>query len=56
VAASIVTAGHRTTSEFREYERGVTASINASVQPVLQRYLSRLQAGLAQRGYQRDFW
>jgi len=25
-------------------------------QPVLQRYLSRLQAGLAQRGYQRDFW
>jgi len=52
---AFVTAGHRTTSEFREYERGVTASINASVQPVLQRYLSRLQAGLAERGYQRDF-
>jgi N-methylhydantoinase A len=53
--SAYVTAGHRTTSEFREYERGVTAAINASVQPVLQRYLSRLQSGLAERGYQRDF-
>ncbi|HYI06176.1 MAG TPA: hydantoinase/oxoprolinase family protein, partial [Reyranella sp.] len=50
-----VTVGHRITSEFREYERGVTASVNASVQPVLQRYLSRLQEGLAARGYRRDF-
>jgi len=50
-----VTAGNTITSEFREYERGVTAAINASVQPVLQRYLSRLQAGLAERGYARDF-
>jgi N-methylhydantoinase A len=50
-----VTVGHRITSEFREYERGVTASVNASVQPVLQRYLSRLQQGLAARGYRRDF-
>jgi N-methylhydantoinase A len=50
-----VTVGHRITSEFREYERGVTASVNASVQPVLQRYLTRLQEGLAARGYRRDF-
>jgi N-methylhydantoinase A len=50
-----VTVGHRITSEFREYERGVTAAVNASVQPVLQRYLSRLQSGLAARGYRRDF-
>ena len=50
-----VTVGHRMTSEFREYERGVTAAVNASVQPVLQRYLSRLQEGLAARGYRRDF-
>ena len=50
-----VTVGHRIISEFREYERGVTASLNAAVQPVLQRYLSRLQSGLAERGYTRDF-
>jgi N-methylhydantoinase A len=50
-----VTVGHRITSEFREYERGVTAAVNASVQPVLHRYLSRLQEGLAARGYRRDF-
>ncbi|HMN80119.1 MAG TPA: hydantoinase/oxoprolinase family protein [Burkholderiaceae bacterium] len=50
-----VTMGHAITSEFREYERGVTAAVNASVQPVLQRYLSRLQAGLSERGYRRDF-
>jgi N-methylhydantoinase A len=50
-----LTVGHRITSEFREYERGVTASINAAVQPVLHRYLSRLQSGLQGRGYARDF-
>ena len=35
-----VTAGHAILSEYREYERGVTAAVNASVQPVL-RPLSR---------------
>jgi N-methylhydantoinase A len=50
-----VTAGHEITAEFREYERGVTAAVNAAVQPVLQRYLARLEAGLSARGYRRDF-
>jgi N-methylhydantoinase A len=50
-----LTVGHRIISEFREYERGVTASLNAAVQPVLQRYVSSLQSGLAARGYRRDF-
>ncbi len=49
-----VTAGHEILSEFREYERGVTAAVNASVQPILERYLARLTSGLAQRGYKRD--
>ena len=40
--------------EFREYERGVTASVNAAVQPVLHRYLSGLQSGLSSRGFTRD--
>ena len=50
-----LTVGHRLTSEFREYERGVTASLSAAVQPVLQRYLGSLQQGLAEQGYARDF-
>lgn len=49
-----VTAGHEVLSEFREYERGVTAAVGASVQPILERYLARLTDGLATRGYDRD--
>lgn len=49
-----VTAGHEILSEFREYERGVTAAVNASVQPILERYLARLLDGLRGRGYGRD--
>jgi N-methylhydantoinase A len=46
-----VTAGHQIISEYREYERGVTAAVNASVQPVLHRYIERLQGELAGRGF-----
>jgi N-methylhydantoinase A len=49
-----VTAGHAILSEYREYERGVTAAVNASVQPVLDRYLSRLRKELGAKGYDRD--
>lgn len=49
-----VTLGHELLSEFREYERGTTASVNAAVQPVLDRYLHRLQEKLAARGHRRD--
>jgi len=49
-----ITAGHRILSEYREYERGVTAAVNAAVQPVLERYLSRLVAGLREQGYRRE--
>jgi N-methylhydantoinase A len=49
-----VTAGHSILSEYREFERGVTAAVNASVQPVLQRYLSRLRQELAGKGFDRD--
>ena len=37
-----ITAGHAVLSEYREYERGTTATVNAAVQPVLARYLTRL--------------
>lgn len=46
-----ITLGHALLSESREYERGVTAAVNASVQPLLERYLARLTADLAQGGY-----
>ncbi len=49
-----VTRGHAILSEYREYERGVTAAVNASVQPVLHRYLARLTEELAANGYARD--
>jgi N-methylhydantoinase A len=49
-----VTLGHRLLSEFREYERGTTASVNAAVQPVLDRYIRRLQGELEARGFRRD--
>lgn len=51
---SYITTGHSLLSEAREYERGVTAAVNASVQPVLERYISRLAGELAARGYDRD--
>jgi N-methylhydantoinase A len=49
-----ITTGHSLLSEYREYERGVTASINASVQPILHNYIGRLQGELKSAGYQRD--
>jgi N-methylhydantoinase A len=49
-----ITLGHALLSESREYERGVTAAVNASVQPLLERYVARLAAQLAAKGYQRD--
>jgi N-methylhydantoinase A len=49
-----ITMGHSLLSESREYERGVTAAVNAAVQPLLERYLARLQSELTRRGYPRD--
>lgn len=49
-----VTMGHALLSETREYERGVTAAVNASVQPILARYIRRLREELAAKGYRGD--
>jgi N-methylhydantoinase A len=49
-----ITMGHALLSESREYERGVTAAVNASVQPLLERYVARLADQLKARGYARD--
>jgi N-methylhydantoinase A len=49
-----VTAGHNVVAEYREYERGTTAAVNAAIQPVLHRYIERLQKELAGRGFARE--
>ena len=46
-----LTAGHLILSEYREYERGTTAAVNAAVQPILDRYLRRLRDELGARGH-----
>ena len=49
-----VTVGHTLLSEYREYERGVTATVNAAIQPVLHRYIERLACELAARGFRAE--
>ena len=46
-----ITTGHSLLSESREFERGVTAAVNASVQPLLERYIGRLAKELGDGGY-----
>ena len=49
-----ITTGHSLLSETREFERGVTAAVNASVQPLLERYVARLRKELGGKGYRGD--
>ena len=46
-----ITTGHSLLSESREFERGVTAAVNASVQPLLERYIHCLVDELKTQGY-----
>jgi N-methylhydantoinase A len=46
-----VVASHQITREWREYERTSTAVLSAYVQPVAERYLSRLVDGVQQAGF-----
>ncbi len=49
-----ITMGHAILSEYREYERGTTAAVNGSVQPILHRYIDRLSGELREMGYAND--
>src|SRR6185437_6621635 len=44
-------ASHQITREWREYERTSTAVLSAYVQPVAERYLSRLADGVRAQGF-----
>ena len=46
-----VVASHQITREWREYERSSTAVLSAYVQPIAERYLGRLQKGVAADGF-----
>jgi N-methylhydantoinase A len=46
-----VVASHQITREWREYERTSTAVLSTYVQPVAERYLTRLADGVRERGF-----
>ncbi|MEZ2147777.1 hydantoinase/oxoprolinase family protein [Bradyrhizobium sp. DN5] len=46
-----VVSSHQITREWREYERTSTAVLSAYVQPIAEYYLSRLLAGLREKGF-----
>ncbi len=46
-----VVASHQITREWREYERSNTTVLSAYVQPVAERYLTRIEEGLNAEGY-----
>ncbi|WP_349358379.1 hydantoinase/oxoprolinase family protein [Stappia sp.] len=49
-------ASHQITREWREYERTNTAVLSAYVQPIAERYLSRLAGGLKDKGFDRNLY
>jgi N-methylhydantoinase A len=49
-----VTLSSDVIKEYREFERATAATMNAAVQPILERYLSRLQQELGGKGYTDD--
>jgi N-methylhydantoinase A len=51
-----VCASHAVLPQFREYERFSTTVLNAYLGPLMARYLDRLKAGLAEKGYRRDVY
>jgi len=50
-----ITIGSAILAEFREYERGVAATVNAAIRPVLARYMERLRRELRAENYHHDF-
>lgn len=46
-----VVASHQITREWREYERTNTAALSAYVQPIAERYLTRLTEGLSKASF-----
>ncbi len=48
-----ITMGHEITREWREYERTMTAVLNAYVKPKLTKYLEKLEESFREKGFRR---
>jgi N-methylhydantoinase A len=51
IPGASISASHRITQEWREYERTSTTVVNAYVQPIMDRYLGAFGKGLGGRGF-----
>lgn len=51
-----VSLSHELVRQWREYERTSTTVINAYIMPVMDDYLEKVEAGLAELGYARPFF
>lgn len=51
-----VSLSHSVANEYREYERTSTTVLNAYVAPVMHAYLTKLEARLRERGYERPVY
>lgn len=51
-----VTASHEITNEYREYERFSTAVVNASLMPVIHKYISQLEDDLTGLGFETQLY
>ena len=51
---SYVIAGHEIIREMREFERGTTAAIHASIAPVVSRYISSVADRLGAQGFKKE--
>ncbi|MCW5886841.1 MAG: hydantoinase/oxoprolinase family protein [Anaerolineales bacterium] len=54
--AAYVTCSHAVCPEYREYERTSTTVVNAAVMPLVDQYLSELEAQLRQGGYKKKLF
>ncbi len=50
-----IACSHQVAREFREFERASTTALSAYVQPVIDRYLDRFEARLAEAGFRGRF-
>ena len=50
-ASPYLTASHRVSNEYREYERTSTAVVNATLMPIIHRYLTQLSEDLKEMGF-----
>jgi len=49
-----VIAGHEVIREMREFERGTTAAIHASIAPVVTRYITSVAGQLGEKGFKKE--